>query len=484
KVVAGHKGMSRIVENITIMEVPEIVQWLKGRELILTSLFAIKDDLEARNMLVQRLHSAGASGLAIKPSQFVESIPIEIIDSANKLGFPVIEIPDDVKYLDILSPVMHHIFNEKIVLQEDFELATKVLHEISLNVKGVEEFVKNVRYLTKNIITIESEFAYIEVPTPAYPISPLDKDQIYELTHIHTPIYFNSEYGGEMLSYIVATIMVDGQYYGNLTCWEMNTDHLSTDLAILEKASSLLSLEFLRLKVKYDVEQQYKSDFIRELLFSENIKEKNMIEWGKKYRITKDTEYVCLLFNTKDKGFKTDNYEKIKDYEINTILQNIKPGVLVGHIRNGVCIILPVRDDMEQVYKRMYDALSNHISSTSKLFLGIGRVGAGPEGIQQSFMQAEQAVHLSESIKDSQGIIYYDDLGVYRLINQLKDQKELFDFYEETIGKLIEHDTNNELLKTLKAYFNNDEVLKNTANDMYIHVNTLKYRIRKIEEIT
>src|SRR5690625_3959937 len=89
KVVAGEEGMDRIIENITIMEVPDIVKWLKEKELIITSLFAIKDDTDAQNLLIHRLFYAGATALAVKPFETLEEIPKTIIENANKLGFPV-----------------------------------------------------------------------------------------------------------------------------------------------------------------------------------------------------------------------------------------------------------------------------------------------------------------------------------------------------------------------------------------------------------
>lgn len=485
EVVAGHEGMGRIIESVTIMEVPELAPWLKGGELILTSLFAIKDDIDAQNMLVHNLYKAGSIALAVKPFQTLKGIPEGIIKSANKIGFPIIRIPDDIKYLDIMSPVMHSIVNDKVVLQEDIEQVTKVLNEVSLNAHGVNTFVENVKYLTKNIITIESEFSYIQVPPPEKEISPLTKDQRYELSIIQRPIQYERIYDGKEASCLVAPIMVDGKVYGNITSWAINDEHSAMSIAIIEKASSLLSLEFLKLKVKYDIEQQYKSDFIRELLFSERIKENDVIEWGEKYRITKTNEYICLLVSARDKKSQVKNYIRLKDSEVNSIIQKIQPDVLAGHIRNGVCIILSAdAGSIKEMCKKIFDALSAYIGTAFTLSLGVGRVAKGPEGIQESFIQAEQALSLSETIQDTEGIIYYDDLGAYRLLNPLKGQKELIDFYEETVGKLVEQDPNNELLKTLRTYFYYDEVMKVTADALYIHVNTLKYRMTKIESLT
>ncbi|RNF39742.1 PucR family transcriptional regulator [Planococcus salinus] len=485
KVVAGHEGLTRMVEVVTIMEVPEVVQWLKGKELILTSLFAIKDDIEAQNMLVQHLHSAGATALAIKPSQFIEKIPEGIIDSGNKLGFPIIEIPDPVKYLDILSPVMHYIFNDKVVLQEDLEQASKVLHEISLSAQGIQEFLNNVSYLTKNVITIESEFSFVDVPEPPVEISALNEAQVYELSIIQRPLHFKRKYDGRMVSSIAAPIMNDGEYYGNITCWEVNNENLPIDLAILEKASSLLSLEFLKLRVKYEIEQQYKRDFIRELLFSENIKEKNIIEWGDKYHITRDADYVSLLLSFQDGVPYEENNMQMKDYQVDAAVRKIHPSALVGHLKNGICIILPVEEGQSsRLYEQIHDVLAKETALGMPLLLGVGRPGKGPEGIQNSYAQAEKAIDLNKTINRPEGIYYYDALGAYRLLDQLKEEKELKDFYSETVGRLIEQDTNHELIKTLKAYFFHDEVLKSTAEALFIHINTLKYRMKKIEEIT
>lgn len=486
EVIAGHKGLSRVVERVTIMEVPEIVQWLKNKELILTSLFAIKDDYGAQSKLIQELYAADASALAIKPFQFMDKIPDAIIDHANELDFPIIFIPDHVKYLDILYPVMHQIFNDKVVLQEDVEHASTILREISLNNQGVDVFAENLEYLIKNDITIESEFPYIRSTISETKVTPLSNDEIYELSVLQRPLQINREYDDKTVACIVSPIIVDGDYYGNITSWSINNEHLSSDLVILEEASTLLSLEFLKLKVKHDVAQQYENDFMRELLFSQNIRERSILEWGEKYNITKDTSYICMLFSAGFTDSQNKDYEKLKDDKINAIVKKMLPDALAGYIRNGICVITPASGDnnLNHVFQELYDRIQQFIGSDYTLFLGVGRQETGPQGIQKSFQQADQALYLLETINHSSGMIYYDDLGVYRLINLLRDSKELRDFYNEKMAGLLNNDKKNELFHTIRTYFHHNEILKTTAESLYIHVNTLKYRLKKIEEIT
>ncbi|MCP3742780.1 PucR family transcriptional regulator ligand-binding domain-containing protein, partial [Rossellomorea sp. BNER] len=281
EVVAGNSGLSRKVENITIMEVPNVVKWLKGNELLLTSLYSIKDDLDAQGTLIQRLESSGVAALAIKPFHSLECIPEVMLENADRLGFPIIKIPEQVKYLDILSPVMNAIFNNKIVLHKDLEQASRILNEISLNSQGFEAFINTLSYLIKNDVTIESRFPFMNLPKHQVEISPLTSEQIHELAFIKHPIRLQRQLEGENVSCIVAPVMVDGILYGNITSWEKRSEQIGVDLAILEKASSLLALEFLRLKVSFDIEKQYRNEFIRELLFNETITQNDLIEWGR-----------------------------------------------------------------------------------------------------------------------------------------------------------------------------------------------------------
>src|SRR5699024_5189300 len=101
---------------------------------------------------------------------------------------------------------------------------------------------------------------------------------------------------------------------------------------------------FLRLKVRQDVEQQYKNDFMRELLFNERINEKDLVDWGKKYSIKLNKKYVCMLLDEKSSApFKTSE-KKLDKLQINSILEGDFPNILIGSIRDWICIILPVTD--------------------------------------------------------------------------------------------------------------------------------------------
>ncbi|USG67616.1 PucR family transcriptional regulator ligand-binding domain-containing protein [Brevibacillus ruminantium] len=490
KVVAGHLGLEREVKLATIMEVPDIVRWLKGDELILTSLFPIKDDPVAQKQLVRQLHEIGTAALAIKPHRFVDEIPASVLEEADRYALPVIEIPEAISYLDILPPVMNAIFDRKVVLQEDLEQASRLLHEISLNEQGMEPLIEALGMLTKNTITVESLLSYMRVPSLPFSVTPLTSQQLKELAIIKRPVRLTRQCEYGETDCIVAPIMLDGHVYGNITCWAFDMEHLEMDLAVLEKASTLLALEFLRLKVRFDVEQQYKSDFLRELFINENLLPEDVRERGRPYGFSLDTAYVCLVlqFTGQERG---DNPFDLGD-RAERLIRHSFPETITGFLRQAVyCLCAVGAEESDDVIKKKTEAMTEPLRkqfSAGKTFrLGIGRNhGAGLAALQESFREAEKAILLGSAMPGKPAVIHFNDLGIYRLLAQLRDQGELRHFYDQTVGKLFQYDRNSdlELVKTLRIYFQHNETLTETAQALFIHVNTLKYRIRRIEKIS
>jgi len=74
---------------------------------------------------------------------------------------------------------------------------------------------------------------------------------------------------------------------------------------------------------------------------------------------------------------------------------------------------------------------------------------------------------------------------VYRLLYTIYKNEETKEFYKEKLSAILEHDKNynSELLKTLLCIIDNDWNLKNSAKDMFVHYNTMKYRYKKICEL-
>ena len=104
----------------------------------------------------------------------------------------------------------------------------------------------------------------------------------------------------------------------------------------------------------------------------------------------------------------------------------------------------------------------------------------------RAFREAEQALTISMRLFGPNRTTAFDDLGIYRLLFHLHGTPELTRLYEETLGKIVEHDDQHggDLVPTLKAFFASHGNLSRTAEVLYLHRNTVSYRLQRVEELT
>jgi len=117
------------------------------------------------------------------------------------------------------------------------------------------------------------------------------------------------------------------------------------------------------------------------------------------------------------------------------------------------------------------------------LYCGLGTLAPDLGDWRKSFRQAGQALEMARRLKESRPL-YFPDLSVYRLLLQLEYHPELRAFKDEILGPLLAHEGGDELIHTLEVYFEHHGTLSQAADALYIHRNTLVYRLDRIAEIT
>lgn len=117
--------------------------------------------------------------------------------------------------------------------------------------------------------------------------------------------------------------------------------------------------------------------------------------------------------------------------------------------------------------------------------IGIGGISSELKEFKKNVLRAQKSLEVSKKCGIKSGITNYKELGIYRLFFGMRKYDEMKNLYDETLEKLKEYDKKNSasLLKTLESYIDNQRNLGKTAEKLYIHRNTLKYRVKRIEEI-
>lgn len=150
-----------------------------------------------------------------------------------------------------------------------------------------------------------------------------------------------------------------------------------------------------------------------------------------------------------------------------------------------------VQDDhLLIIFVDFQDELIRHLLEKFQANFTNGRVSVGVSDSCQNlgllakcYKQALAALDISE--KKHMSIVYYRDMGVYKLLLQVDDKEALHSAYYDILGKLDDYDRLNatDYVKTLRCYLEQSGSVQAVADMTYVHRNTVNYKLRKIKEI-
>jgi purine catabolism regulator len=239
-----------------------------------------------------------------------------------------------------------------------------------------------------------------------------------------------------------------------------------------------------RVKAVREAEKRLKGDLLTALL-QDNITPRDAILWVQSMGMDLDLAHSALRF-----AWDSPDPPSMRRLEtlVNGEVSRRGAKVLVETMGSEIACICQVSRSPGRPEEAL--ALANGVvESASQEFpqiamrCGIGRPALDVPMWRDSFRQAGQALEMARRLclaKPS----YFPDLSVYRLLFQLEHHPDLKNFKEEILGSLLAYEGSGDLVKTLEVYFEHNGNLSQAAEALYIHRNTLIYRMERIAEIT
>jgi DNA-binding PucR family transcriptional regulator len=121
-----------------------------------------------------------------------------------------------------------------------------------------------------------------------------------------------------------------------------------------------------------------------------------------------------------------------------------------------------------------------------RLTIVVSTVSREPSDYEPNYRAALTALSLKKVGSDCHGVVRVPDLGVYTLLLNARRPDELAAFAAQTMARLREYDDDNgaDLLNTLRVYLEERGRLPATARRLFVHANTVSYRLGRIRDIT
>ena len=504
--LSGIEGLHKPIHWVNILEILDDFNSIQPHELLITTAFGLNHDQELQQKLIPMLVKKQLSCLAIQTGYYIKKVPPKIIADAQELQLPLVELPQDSFFSHITTDILTRIVNQQFDLLNFRDTIRRELLQVLLENGGFNDLLQVISNHLQYPVRI---LDHLFTPICSHPEATQPDSQTQKLVYLRANGYFKQSESEQNIIYLdepatsipkqhlLPVISANNQTLGYISVLGITERLDDKQLTILNQSAIICALLFLQEITIKETENRLHGDFLDDLLAG-NFSSLEQIRKRAKF-LGYDLNKTGMIFvgsiGDLDNYIKEDNeisIVKLKNRLLHLVETSVKSFTrhqFIIRLRSNIIIILVLSPDAKNIQwqKQLADNMRKCIRfSYPKLSfsIGIGRFYQTIHNLPKSFSEAEQALEYARKLKKNNSIIVFEELGFYRLLLQ-KSESEMYTFYEETIGTLVDYDEKkgSNLKYTLEVYLQCGQNTQSTADKLFIHRHTLRYRLKRIEEI-
>jgi DNA-binding PucR family transcriptional regulator len=500
KLLAGHKSTSNPVRWVHISEVPDPTRWLKGGELLLTTGYSFVGGEEQQVAQIKRLIDHNISGLGFGTGFSFDKVPPALVAVAEEYGFPLFEVPYHVPFLAITEAVASKIVNEQYSLLQRSLAVHEKLTKIVLEEKGLEAILSTLSALV-GCSAVLFDFHGVVLCEAAYRRH-LGAELIADLWRLISDRRadrqnFALSMEGVASGVQVYPVVASHRIGAFLAVVKDSGDFSEYDRIILHNVVTVTALELVKKKAVAETGKRRAGDFFDELIASD-LYEEEIARRLAFFGLEPQSPHLIVLVDIDEQegdgaGERTEaaalDVKERLHWTVDEFMAR-RDVLCISASRSDSVVILvqPGKIDPKEIIKLAGElqAVISEMLPEISVSLGIGRPHLQLIDLRQSYYEASYAIKIRKLKGEPRVIASFDDLGSYGLLLGLQDTLSLEVFYDSVLGKLQEYDEQNssDLVKSLACFLEANGHWGDAAEKLYVHRHTLRYRMKRVEEIT
>lgn len=288
----------------------------------------------------------------------------------------------------------------------------------------------------------------------------------------------------ETCARLVMPIVTRGVARGYVSLIAKQPQFDARDKLIATQGALVGAIEMAKVKAVSVAEKKLRGDLIQAVL-TNAITQADALGWAERAGFRKTGPYVAMVMQWV--GRETPSMRRLETI-VSGQLKRKRGQVLASARENEIVALYAVSPDKGTTEAEQWAASILQLAKTefprAHLAIGIGRLMQNLLDARASYTQAAQATSLEKRLQQNKPLVY-SNLGVYRLLLPLAETGELRAFADQVLGRLLRQESGDKghLLETLGAYFRCNGNVMQTARELYIHRNTLLYRLDRIREL-
>ena len=479
---AGESGATRPLRWVHSSEHADPTPWLTGGEVILTTGYQLDSPAKQRRF-VDSLVEAGVAGLGFGTGFDHRKLPKGLVDQARQRDLPLFEVPYEMPFIAITERAAAHLVNEQYDVLDRSRQVHERLERLVIEGKGLDEvLVSTASAVGGSAFVIDAAGRVLAGRSVSG-----EPDAAIART-------FAAELAGQPAAGIVEpddpelyaraiAVPVPGRRAGSTAAWlavVADRDSLREfERLCARQAAMVVALELMRERIVRETERRLAGDLVADALGG-RLEAEELRGRLRPFGIV--GEAAVLVFELDDPPAAEATLEAaLSDAGV--------PAVVATSSAAGkqlLCAVVEASSlDPIGTARRAREALRGGRGQN-----GVRAAASRPTAVgslRRAFHEARCALEAT-SVANGQApdVASYRDLGAFTLLLALQDDDALR-LYSDGLLEPIEQtegEYGGELLRSLEAFIDNNGNWERAARQLYCHRHTLRYRIRKIEELT
>ncbi len=477
--IAGHAGIDKVITYITVSETPDFFEWVSGGEFVLTTLLTFKTCKDQQVQNYTELAQRGIAALGVKVERFLETVPPELIDIAKKYQVPLFAIKRETKFREIIQLITAELNNYQTNILLEVDAYYKELTKVALMTGGFDEYIRGLgRRTGSNVYCFQSDLKLLG----SYQNSFLGNAAQVVRGNLEKKLLQH----GELLHPVsceglhIFPCVTRGQALGYLVV--ANTDRLNEKHMLM--AGQLTTFLTIKLFDQLETEQKMLTSLLDDLLYKRNLSEEELRERLALYGLKHQKLYRVVIVQEKDEARLSPTANQIRGYS-NKIKDLLGEGALAVVKSNETVIIgANERADDANPPHWVKEICQDALADDSPVIIGIGPAVGDAKDIHSSYKIAKSTVKVGHAFGHS-GVLYYSNFLARVLLLLAVGTPEQDYLLTNIINPLVDQDKryNTQILPTIEAMMFADDI-EHAAAVLYVHANTVRYRLNKIRSIT
>jgi len=476
-VLGGKAGLDRPVTGVNVIEVPDVARWLRGGEFLFTAGYAWRERPDHLADLLPELDRAGVAGVAVKLGTYLARLGPSVCAVADELRLPVVQLPAQVAYMDVIDPLYRRLVSQRLWLLERSAETQQLLARAGLEEQSVDRVLAAAAAQVGNpVVMVDAVDEALVTASPdglieRCPLDDLDPEQQDTAAHLQGLTLRRGTLELELAGRpaLAAGLVVGPRSRGAVAV--LGTDRPLDEFCELAVAHTAELLSFLLLKRIAGLEgRRHAADLFLASLLTDFLTTEEAAERALALglRLTRPSAVLALALPAKS---DPQTARAAVEAELGGVAHAVGPDE--DHLVVVAQPVDPDRDTRHQLATRLAAALET--AGVTPVAVGTAVTGAGLESLRRGRTDAVLALRSSGS--PSAAVVHFEDMGVERLLSQLPLGPEASAYVEATIGPVV---GDAEMLRTLEAYCAAGGRKAAASAALRLHRSTLDYRLAKI----